>query len=345
MRALVTGGTGFLGGRLVAQLRAAGVEVTALVRDPARAGALAALGCTLATGDLAAPGCEEALDRALDGAEVCYHLAAWYEIGCTDADGMRRANVDGTERVLAAAGRAGTPKVVYCGTTAALGSHPPGAGGAPELPATGDGLGSCYARTKWEAHRRAREHAARGLPLAVVMPGSVYGPGDRSLIHSLIAAAASGAVVVDAFPTLELTLVHVDDVAACFPLAAAKGAVGGEYVASGDTVSVRDLLSLVARLAGHTPPRASLPPSLLRAFAPLFPMVAPLLGLPGGLADEALALVGLGSWSYGSERAERELGWRHRPLDEGMRETVAWARANPPWTRPRSPEPATGSRR
>src|SRR5215212_8275935 len=99
MRAFVTGGTGFIGGRVVRKLRERGDEVVALVREPARASDLAAIGCELVEGDL---GSVEAIRRGVAGCDAVFHIAAVYKVGipASERDAMRDANVQGTERVL-----------------------------------------------------------------------------------------------------------------------------------------------------------------------------------------------------------------------------------------------------
>ena len=113
MRYAITGATGFVGGALARQLRGAGHEVRALVRDPSRADALTGLGVELVPGDLADTA---ALDRLCADVDGLFHVAGWYKLGQRDPSVGDRVNVEGTRTVLAAAQRAGVPKVVYTST-------------------------------------------------------------------------------------------------------------------------------------------------------------------------------------------------------------------------------------
>src|SRR5688572_26686488 len=115
MRYSLTGATGFVGGALARQLREAGHEVTALVRDPARAEQLTALGVSLVRGDLDD---SEALERTCTGTDVFFHVAGWYKVGTRDKAEGWRVNVDGTRAALTAAQRTGVPRVVYTSTLA-----------------------------------------------------------------------------------------------------------------------------------------------------------------------------------------------------------------------------------
>src|SRR6476620_4917547 len=115
MRYALTGATGFVGGTLATRLRSDGHDVRALVRAPGRAEALSAQGVDLVRGDLDDSGALDELCRDVDG---LFHVAGWYKLGQRDPSVGTRANVDGTRHTLAAAQRAGVPKVVYTSTVA-----------------------------------------------------------------------------------------------------------------------------------------------------------------------------------------------------------------------------------
>lgn len=187
MRCALTGATGFVGGELARQLVAAGHEVAALVRTPAKAIALDAIGVDLIAGDLDGVA---ALDRLLVRADGFFHVAGWYKLGDPDGDVAQRVNVDGTRNALAAAQRAGTPKVVYT-STLAINSDTGGQVFDESHRHTGEHL-STYDRTKAEAHAVARGFAAAGLPLVIVMPGGIYGPGDTSQVGRLVEQVVAG---------------------------------------------------------------------------------------------------------------------------------------------------------
>src|SRR5262249_4774364 len=126
LRAFVTGGTGFIGGRMVERLLDDGWEVSALVRSEERGARIRERGATRVLGDVTEP---DQFERAIEGADAGLHLAAYYALGVTDREKMMQINVGGTEAILRAAGKASVPKILYCSSIAALGSGPHGSVG------------------------------------------------------------------------------------------------------------------------------------------------------------------------------------------------------------------------
>ena len=318
MDVFLTGGTGFIGGEVARQLRARGDRVRALVRDQSRAARLAELGCDLVVGDLSD---ERALTAACSGADAVVHGAALYEVG-VPADrrpALVDTNVGGTERVLGAALSAGVRKAVYVSTVAVFGNTrgqvvSEGHTKPDDVPPT-----SVYESTKAEAHARAHEIAERGLPLVIVQPGVVYGPGDPSTFGEMVRQFLTGKLPALPFPDLGITPVHRDDVAAGVLLALDKGVPGESYVLAGDPTTNRGLLTVLAEQAGRKAPSRTVPTALLKAISPFGRVVGPPLGFQPNLRELISSSDGVTFWAS-SDKAQRELGWTYRPLAEGMRE-------------------------
>lgn len=317
MRVFLTGGTGFVGSEVARLLRARGDAVRALVRDPSRAPALAELGCELVEGDLSD---EAALLTAVRGCTAVVHCAAVYAVGGSRRDELVDVNVRGTERVLGAALTAGVPRAVHVSTVAVLGDT--GGVVADEASTrTADGFTSVYEETKVCAHRRAQEIGARGLPLVTVLPGVVYGPGDPSTFGELLGRFLDGRLPALPFPDLGITPVHRDDVAAGVLLALDDGIPGEAYVLAGEPLRARELLQELAEVSGRRAPLLTVPTVLLRALAPVGPVVGPLLGLPPNLRELVRSSDGVTFWASG-DKARTELGWSSRPLREGLQTLV-----------------------
>ena len=321
MRVFLTGGTGFLGSEVARLLRERGDDVRALVRDPSRAGALTALGCELVQGDLSDEG---ALVRHCAGVGAVVHCAAVYEVGVPEQrrDELVDTNVCGTERVLGAALTAGVPKAVHVSTVAVFGDTGGRVADETWVRDPGAGWTSAYDRTKTVAHGRAQDLGARGLPLVTVQPGVVYGPGDRSSFGDVVERFLDGRLPVLPFPDLGVCPVHRDDAAAGVLLALDKGVPGQAYVLAGEPVRMRELVELLADVSGRRPPRLTVPSALLRALAPVGPLVAPALGLPPNLRELLDSSDGVTFWAS-ADKAMDELGWTARPLREGLAALVA----------------------
>jgi len=315
MRYAVTGATGFVGGALVRLLRANGHDVVALVRNRERAEALSTAGVTLVEGDLDD---SAALDRLVAGADGLFHVAGWYKLGDARPENGWRVNVDGTANVLAAARGSGVSRVVYT-STLAVNSDTHGRVVDEEFRFTGSHL-SVYDETKARAHDLAVDAARDGLPLVVVQPGLVYGPGDTSQTGALVAAVLAGRR-----PTIPaggaVCWGHVDDIALGHLLAMEQGTAGDSYFLAGEPCSLAEGLRLLADLAGKPGPIV-LPARMVRVTGAVVGVVERVVPMPAGYSAEAMR-ASLATYLGSPAKAYRELGWTSRPLREGLSELVA----------------------
>lgn len=320
MKVFVTGGTGFIGGEVVRQLRGRGDDVVCLVRNPEKGKAVAALGCEIASGDLSDVA---AIRAGMEGCDAVIHAAAIYEVGIpVSARGaMRDANVGGTERVLGAARDAKIPKVVYVSTVGIFGNTD-GKVVDESYEHPGKDFTSCYEETKWEAHQVAKRLIAEGLPCVIVQPGGVYGPGDTSSIGQLLDQFLSGKMPLMPFPELGICLSHVEDIATGILLGLDKGKPGETYVISGPATTVREAIGVVADVTGKKAPKRAIPVRLMKAMIPIGPLVGKMMGQPPNLRELISSADGVTFWaSY--DKAKRELGYEPRGLNEGLRATLA----------------------
>lgn len=322
MRAFVTGGTGFIGGRVVRRLRERGDEVVALVRSPARASDLAELGCELVEGDLAST---EAIRRGMSGCDAVFHIAAVYKVGipASEREGMRDSNVGGTERVLDAAIEANVAKIVYVSTIGIFGNTH-GKVVDETYDRDGERFLSCYEETKYRSHEVALDRIAKGAPIVIVQPGGVYGPGDHSELGNIIDQTRTGKLKLLMFPGTGFNLVHVDDVAQGILLAHEKGRVGESYVLGGEISTMGDLIRKVSALSGRKAPTRELPASLMKMAIPIGPVVGKMMGFPPNLGELIRSSDGVTYWAS-DEKARTNLGYAPRDADTGLRETLAAA--------------------
>lgn len=322
MRYALTGATGFVGGALVSQLRAAGHDVVALVRRPGAARALTDAGVQLLEGDLDD---HAALDRLCAAVDGLFHVAGWYKLGQRDPSVGDRVNVEGTRNVLEAAGRRDVPRVVYT-STVAVNSDTGGRAVDEHYRFTGEHI-SHYDRTKAEAHGVAEQLAAEGLPVVLVQPGVVYGPGDTARTGELIEEVARGKRP-QAPRGGGFCWAHVDDVAAGHVLAMERGRPGESYMLVGPRSSLAEVLQLTARIAGTKGPLL-VPSAALRATAAVTSVLGRVVPLPSDYHAETLRAA-LATYYGSPAKAERELGWHARPLEEGLRQTVSAVRRGGP---------------
>lgn len=247
--ALVTGGTGFIGARLVDALANDGAAVRTCGRSERPEGLSSSVDYQQA--DLAG---DEPLAPLLDGVDVVYHVAGAAS-STAGPEQMETVNVTGTARLLEAALEAGVARVVAVSTSSVYGKQvalpQPVAEDADCHPDPG------YAETKWRAEQVAWEYAGKGLPVAVLRPSTVFGPGAVKLVASTILdAAVERYAGLDTFAVrrdpVELRLVHVDDVvAACRHLAATDDAPGRAFnLTSGVYPSSHEVAAAVADALG-----------------------------------------------------------------------------------------------
>lgn len=320
MKVFLTGGTGFIGGRIAERLRERGDEVSALVRSPGKAEELEAAGCHLFPGDLS----DLASIRAgMEGCTAVIHSAALYEVGirAKDRPAMRAANVDGTANVLRTALDLSIPRIVYVSTINAFGNTE-GAVVDENYLHKGRYV-SAYDETKHLAHKVAVDLIQNhGLPAIIVQPGSVYGPGDRSTTGLAFRMFLDGKMPAKTLLGAGVNMLHVDDAVAGIILALDKGRDGEAYVLGGTIGRLEDEIDTAARLTGKKAPRFTVPIWALRMLTPVWPVVGKAMGMPPNLGE--LITAGHPDVTYWASdaKARDELGYSPRELEEGLRQTL-----------------------
>jgi dihydroflavonol-4-reductase len=319
MKVFMTGGTGFIGGEVARRLRARGDEVVALVRNPEKATQLTAMGAVTVAGDLDD---EAAISSGMTGVDAVIHAAAIYEIGIPRSRraGMYEANVVGTERVLRLAGEAKVKKIVYVSTVNAFGNTEGKV--VDESYVHSERYVSYYDETKHLAHKAAKAAIARGLPVVIVQPGGVYGPGDKSPQGNMINQFLAGKLPAKTFPEAGLNMVHRDDVADGILLCLDRGKPGEQYVLGGELTTLGDLIDTLARVAGKKTPSMTMPAAIMKAISPLGPVIGPALGMGPNLGEIIKATNNVTYWAK-DDKARNELGYKPRGLEQGLRDTLA----------------------
>ena len=320
MRALVTGATGFVGSALCRRLKANGHEVTAFVRSP---GKLAERGIAvdhMVEGEITD---RKAVEQAVRGAEVVFGVAATFREPQLSDERYRAVNVGGTRNLLEAARRHGARRVVHCSTVGIHGnvSGPPIDEEAPLRP---DGI---YEATKAEADQLARRYAQEhGLDVVVLRPTPIYGPGDTRLLK-LFKLAGKRRLLMLGKGSARYHLVHVDDLAQAFLLAASRQGIAGQaFIVGGDEKPT--LLELIHELGvalGVNQQQVFRLPALpVRLLAHGCELVARPLGISPPIYRRRVDFF-TNNRDYDISKARRMLAFRPRvALRDGIRETAAW---------------------
>jgi nucleoside-diphosphate-sugar epimerase len=325
VRILVTGATGFTGGRLAEMLATRGHDVRALVRPESlsrfRASSSARAGVRPAEGDLKDP---DAVRRACDGVEVVYHIAATYREAGQPNSAYRRINVDGTRHVLEAAHGARVCRVVHCSTAGVHGhiAHPPASEDAPLGPA------DIYQQTKLEAEVFARDFGGRtGLDVVVARPIGIYGPGDTRFLKMFRGLAKRRFPVLGSGDVF-YHLTFIDDLVEGFRLCGEVGAAAGRtYILGGATyTTLNEVIALMAEELGVRPPRWRLPVWPFWTAGLLCELVCVPLRVEPPLYRRRVDFY-TKSRAFDISRARTELGYDPKVgLREGIRRTIAWYR-------------------
>lgn len=318
MTICVTGGTGFLGTHVVRALAERGEDVRVLVRDRARMSNLAGTRAIPHEGDVLDAG---SLRRAFRGCDAVMHVAG--VVGSSER--AWRVNAQSPEVAVAAAAAEGVRRVVLTSSVVAIGPQPDGQLGTEDDPYRAGALGLVYLDSKHEGEARALAAALHhDVDLVVVNPAYVLGapvdrssPGESSARRVLDFLAGRMPAILDA-PT---NVVDVRDVATAHVLALDRGRRGERYIAGGHNVMWREVVERAQAVSGRREPVLLLPRSLATAARATNALG---LGTLGGVG--LLARLAAPNWQYSSAKAERELGYRPRPLDDTLRDAWEWFR-------------------
>lgn len=321
MTVCITGSTGFIGAHVAKLAAEAHGPPRVTYRDEARLARLGGLEVEPIKADVLD---RAALRRAFRGCETVFHAAGL--VASRPPERVWQVNALAPRIAVEAAAAEQVRRVVVTSSVAGIGPAPRDRPGTEADVYAGWGLGLTYPDAKHEGESEALAAGARlGVEVVVVNPSYVFGaPVDRSqpgeTSTRMIGNYLRGRLpaVVDA----ETNVVDVRDVAKGHLLAAERGRPGERYVLGGHDTGWVELLTRVGELSGVHHPLVVLPPEAA--------------ALPWLVAGEGIALMAQ-NWRYSSAKARRELGYRARPLDRTLRDTIDWYQELPDAGRPPSP--------
>jgi nucleoside-diphosphate-sugar epimerase len=321
LKIALTGASGYTGGTLLEALRARGDEVSVLVRPRSVTDRLRALASRVVEGQL---GDRDAARRLVEGCDAVLHVAAVYRTAGHPDSYYRDVNVGGTEALLEAAAAFGVRRFVH---TSTVGVH----GHVAQAPADEDAPfapGDIYQQTKAEAERLAlRYHRERGVPVAVVRPGAIYGPGETRLLKLFRAIARGRYAIVGSGRTFYHP-VYIDDLVQGFLLALEKEqAVGEAFLICGPSyVSQRELAALIARHTGGRVLPFRIPAQPIQWLGDLVEAACVPLRIEPPLHRRRVDFW-TKSRAFTIEKARRVLGYAPQvELDQGIARTAAFYR-------------------
>jgi dihydroflavonol-4-reductase len=325
MLAFVTGATGFLGSHVARVLAEQGARLRLLVRTTSDLRNIADVNADRVVGDLRDPA---SIEKALAGCNALFHVAADYRLWVRDPEQMYRSNVEGTRGLIEAARRQGVRRIVYTSSVATVGFSANGTLADEDSPvALADMIGP-YKRSKFMAEQVAFEAARSGVDVVVVNPTTPIGERD-------LKPTPTGRIVVDflkrkfpAYVDTGLNLVDATECARGHIRALEKGRTGERYILGGENLTLKQILDRLGAITGLPSPRVKLPYVFALAAGVVDETVTGrILGREPRATIDAVRM-GRKKMFITSAKAERELGWRSVPVDDALRRSVEWFRAN-----------------
>jgi dihydroflavonol-4-reductase len=322
MTALVIGANGFLGSHVTRRLVADGQDVRVMVRAGASTVGIDDLKVTRFVGDIWN---DDVLREAMSGCDVVHYCVVDTRGWLRDPTPLFHTNVEGTRNVLEVAVEpaiaAGLKRFVFTSSYVTVGRK------RGRVATEADGIVdrglTPYVRSRVQAENLVLEYAReRGLPAVAMCISTTYGSGDwgRTPHGAIIAGAAFGKLPFT-MSGIQLEAVGIDDAARAMILAAEKGRVGERYLISEKMIGNADVARLAAEAAGVPPPPKSIPLAMSYAMATLGSIKARLKGTDERLSLDSLRLMRAEA-PVDCGKAERELGWQPRPVEESIREAA-----------------------
>jgi nucleoside-diphosphate-sugar epimerase len=320
MTILVTGATGFLGTALVTELVKQQQPVRILARDAEKARAQFGDAVTVITGEITD---QQQVQQAVDGITTIYHLVGRLYHPSVPTELYHQTHVEGTRILLEACReQSQIQRIIHCSTTGVHGvtGNTPAAENAPYAPT------NPYEVTKLESELLALKfHHEYGLPVSVVRPGLVYGPGDLHLL-GFFSSIRKGLFRVIAGGKALLHPIYIDDMTAAFLLCGERTeAIGRSYNIAGERpVTIRELATAIAHSLDKELPGGSIPLWLANLASDIFALVPSMRGERAPLTRSRVKFL-TNSRVYDCRRAQTELGFKAQVhLAEGMQRTAAW---------------------
>lgn len=327
MKIFITGGTGFIGRILGERLAADGHEVRLLARDPGKVKKIFRNSIGIIPGDVHDV---SAIHKGMQGCDRVFHLAAYARPWSKDPSLPFKVNVDGTVNVLGTALKNNISRVVITSTAGVIGYS---SDGKPVTEETNryPGYFTEYERTKALAEERAIDYHNLGLPVVIVNPSRVYGPGFLSISNSvtrIIKLYMEGWWRIIPGNGNDIgNYVYVEDVVTGHILASEKGRPGQRYILGGENISFNEMFRLLGIETGIKRRMMHFPEGLLSGIATGMEFLSNHTGQPA-LITKGWVKKYLNNGSLSSSKAINELGYEITPFEEGLKCTISWLKSS-----------------
>ena len=326
MSTLITGATGYIGSVLTHQMAIQGEQIHLLCRKDPGIKEFKQPNIKIFEGDITEPG---SVQKAMQGVDKIYHMAAYARVWAKDKSVFHKINVDGTKNIFKAALDNGIKKVVYTSTAAVIG--PSAAKPMRETDPRITAIFNPYEETKTQAEKVAQEYVQRGLPIVVLNPSRVYGPGldtGSNPYTKIMELYLKGKWKIIPGSGNDIgSYCYIDDVVEGLFKAMEKGRSGERYIFGGINATFNELINAIRRTSGIDKKLRHIPFSILSILSHLQVAYANLTGKPPMITPDWVKRFDY-DWALDSSKAIAELGYRIRPLEEGVAQTIAWLKKN-----------------
>ena len=324
MQAAITGATGLLGSNLAIQLLERGHSVRCTYRGARPPAHLDGFPIEWVRAELADAA---SLSAAFAGCAVVFHCAALISFLRRPTPAVIATNVDGTRNVIAAVRAASVARLVHCSSVVTCAISTSGAPVDETQPwnFADFGVDEAYSITKRQAEELVVAEVGRGLDAVIVNPCYMLGPYDPK--------PSSGRMIIEVIqgrfpgsPTGMNNFVDVRDVCRGMIAAWQKGSSGERYILGQENLSYRDVLQLIAKVAGVKPPRLTLPKALALPAGLLGDVKQLITGREALINSVTVRYSYLSGYIFSSDKARRELGYAPGPLEPAIRDAISWFR-------------------
>lgn len=321
MKIFITGGTGYLGQELIKTLLQRNHEISALVRSPRKA---STLGPAVKRLDGSIEN-RSSFESSLKGQDAFVHIAALVKMWARDRSQFDRINVQATESAIQAAMAAGIPKFIYTSSFIALGPS----NGAPLTEKDSrrtEHVNNDYERTKYLADQMVRKYIADGYPIYTLYPGVIYGPGnltDGNIVAKNLIPFLNGKMPFG-LPIKTWSYAYIEDVIRGFVTLIENDAPSHRYILGGENHNGESFYKTLERVSGKKPPVMNIPFPLASAAGYGEYLLAQLFGREPSLLTHEVVEIYKSSWAFDSSLAQKELGYKITPLEDGLRHLVSW---------------------